>query len=235
MRLACTALLAALLASSSLPAAAATRGYSVVGFERIRVEGPYAVTLKVGPPVSATAIGDVRAIDRLRVEVQGRTLLIRTDPSGWGGWQGESPGRVAVNVTVPVLTGALLSGSGALAIDGAKAMRFDAGVSGSGTLAIGALAADRLTMALVGSGTLAVAGHAAHASATLEGSGGIDAAKLATDDLDLAVTGSGDARFAAARTAKISATGSGNVIVTGAAACTVNSVGSGDVRCGRGS
>lgn len=229
MRAACLAFLALVAA----PAAAATRTYSVTDFDRIRVDGPYAVTLRVGPPPAATATGDMRAIDRLSVTVQGRTLIVRTDSSGWGGWNGESPGRVTLAVTTPVLTSALLGGSGALAIDRAKAMRFELGVSGSGSVAIDALAADRLALTLVGTGKVSIAGSVAQTRATLQGAGLIDAAKLASDDLDLGVSGSGDARFAARRTARVSAAGSGNVTVTGSAACTVNSVGSGEVRCGK--
>jgi hypothetical protein len=215
------------------PAVAATRTYSVTGFEKIRVEGPYAVTLKVGSGASAVATGDQRAIDRLKVEVQNRTLVIRTDHQAWGAGDRDNGGRVTLSVTTPTLTAAMLAGSGAIAIDRAKAQRFDLAVSGSGSASIGALETDRAFLSVVGAGGLAVAGRASQTRATLQGSGTIDGSKLAADDLDLAVTGSGDASFAARRTAKVSATGSGDVLVAGTAACTVNSVGSGQVRCGR--
>ncbi len=230
------ALPACLAAVALLPAPtlAASRTYSVTSFDRIRVDGPYAVTLRVGPAPAARADGDMRAIDRLKVEVQGRTLLVRTDPSGsWGGWAGESPGKVALVVSTPVLASALLGGSGTLAIDRVKALRFEMAVSGSGSVTLGALDADRLALTLVGTGKVAVAGRAQQVKAIVQGSGAIDAGSLAVDDLDLAVSGSGDARFAAAKTAKVTATGSGEVVVTGAAACTVNAIGSGEVSCGK--
>ena len=217
------------------PASAATRTYSVTTFDRIRVEGPYAVALKVGPGVSARADGDARAIDRLKVEVQGTTLVIRTDAAGWGGWDKATPGRVALSLTTPALSSVGVSGSGTLAIDRAKAMRFDIAVSGSGSVALGAIATDRLGVVLVGSGRVAVAGRAQQTHATLQGSGSIDATKLAVDDLQLAASGSGEAKFTASKTATVSASGSGDVTVAGAAACTVNAVGSGEVRCGKGS
>ena len=222
-----------LLALLPGPALAANRSYSVTDFDRIRIDGPYAVTLRTGAASSASATGDMRAIDRLSVTVQGRTLIVRADSSGWGGWKGESPGRVALSVATPALSSAILGGSGALAIDRAKAMRFEIGLSGSGSIAIGTLAADRLALTLVGSGKVTVAGSAAQTRATLQGSGTIDAAKLASDDLELGVSGTGDASFAAKRSAKVTAAGTGAVTVTGNAACTVNSVGSGEVRCGK--
>jgi hypothetical protein len=222
-----------LAASVGSPAAAATRTYSVTGFEKIRVEGPYAVTLKVGTGASAVANGDMRAIDRLKVEVQNRTLIVRTDRQAWGGSGTDGPGRVALSVTTPTLTSALLAGSGSIAIDRAKAQRFDMAVSGSGSASIDALETDRAFLSLVGTGELTVGGKASQTRASLQGSGTIEATKLAVDDLDVAVAGSGDATFAARRTAKVSSTGSGDVTVTGAAACTIASAGSGEVRCGR--
>jgi hypothetical protein len=224
---------ALLLALLPGPALAADRNYSVTDFDRIRIDGPYAVTLRTGPASSAAATGDMRAIDRLSVTVQGRTLIVRTDSSAWGGWKGESPGRVALSVTTPALTSAILGGAGALAIDRAKAMRFELGLSGSGSIAIAALAADRLALTLVGNGKVTVAGSVAQTRATLQGGGTIEAGKLASDDLELGVSGTGDARFAAKRSAKVTAAGSGTVTVTGNAACTVNSAGSGEVRCGK--
>lgn len=224
-------LILALLPASAL---AATRTYSVTTFDRIRLEGPYAVTLKVGPGASARADGDQRAIDRLKVEVQGTTLVIRTDTAGWGGWDKANPGRVSLVVTTPALSGVGLSGSGTLTIDRAKAMRFDIAVSGSGSVALADVATDRLGVVLAGSGQVTVAGRAQQTKAMLQGSGSIDATKLVVDDLEIGSSGSGDAKFAATRTAKISATGAGDVTVAGTATCTVNAVGSGGVRCGKG-
>jgi len=227
-------LLAAVVAAlTGTPALAVTRTYSVTGFEKIRIDGPYAVTLKVGSGGSAVATGDQRAIDRLKVEVQNRTLVVRTDRQAWGGWDKDSPGRVALSITTPSLTSAVLAGSGSIAIDRAKAQRFDLAVNGSGSASIGALETDRAFLSLVGSGGLAVGGKASQTRASLQGSGTIDAAKLSVDDLDLSATGSGDASFAARRTAKVTSAGSGEVTIAGTAACTVTSVGSGQVRCGR--
>ena len=227
-------LLLLLLALLPAPAFAASREYSVTTFDRIRIEGPYAVTLKVGPAVSARADGDQRAIDRLKVEVQGRTLVVRTDATGWGGWSNANSGRVTISLTTPELNMVGVTGSGSLAIDRAKAMRFDIAVGGSGSVTLGALTTDRLGLLLVGSGQVIVAGRAQQTKATLQGSGTIDATKLSVDDLELGSSGSGDAKFAASKTAKVTVNGSGDVTVAGAAACTVNAVGSGEVRCGKG-
>jgi hypothetical protein len=215
------------------PGGAATRTYSVTGFDKVRVEGPYAVALKVGPGGTAVANGDMRAIDRLSVQVNNRVLVVRASPSAWGGWSGESPGTLLLSVTTPNLVAATVAGSGSIRIDRARAQRFDLVVSGSGSAGIGALEADRAILSLVGGGAIKVAGKAAQVRAMVQGSGTIDAAGLAADDVELGVTGSGDAHFAARRTAKVAASGAGAIVITGSPACTVTSAGSGTVRCGR--
>jgi hypothetical protein len=224
----------AAIAMIGAPAAAATRTYSVTSFDKVRIEGPYAVTLRVGPGGSAVANGDVRAIDRLSVEVSNRVLIVRTSKSGWGGWSGDNPGTLALSLTSPNIVAASVAGSGSIAIDRAKAQRFDLVVSGAGSADIAAVEADRLIASLIGAGTIRVAGKASQVRATVQGSGSIDAMKLAADDLELTVAGPGGAQFAARRTAKVTTSGSGDVIVTGDAACTVASAGSGQVRCGKG-
>jgi hypothetical protein len=222
-----------ILATLAAPAGAATRTYSVTGFDKVRIEGPYAVTLRVGPGGSAVATGDTRAIDRLSVEVNNHVLVVRTSRSAWGGWAGENPGTLTLAVTTPNLVAATVAGSGSIAVDRVRAQRFDLIVSGSGSAGVAALQADRAVMSLVGAGGITVAGKVAQTRVTLQGSGTIDAAKLASDDLEIGAAGSGNARFAARRTAKVTASGSGDIVIAGDPACTVTSVGSGAVRCGR--
>lgn len=232
MRLPLLALFALGLAN---PAAAAPRGYTITSFDKIRVTGPFTVNLRTGLAPSARAEGGARALDQVRVEVQGRTLIVSSDRNSWGGWGGENVGPVVLDVTTPAIAGAILTGSGKLNIDRAKAPRFDLSVTGSGTISIGALAAEKLWMTITGSGQAAIAGQVAQARALVQGSGGIAGAKLVVADLDLSTSGSGDISLAATRAAKVNASGSGNVVITGPAACLVHATGSGDVRCGRGS
>jgi hypothetical protein len=61
-------LLAPLMAA---PAHAAERGYSVTDFDRIRIDGPYRVTLTTGRSPGARAVGAQAAIEGVAVEVQG--------------------------------------------------------------------------------------------------------------------------------------------------------------------
>ena len=69
MRLAALAFL--LLTAASAPDDA--RRYMVTGFDRIRVNGPFAVEVVPGSP-TASAEGDPLTLDRLSVRVEGSTM-----------------------------------------------------------------------------------------------------------------------------------------------------------------
>jgi len=221
----------ALLAGYS-PARAETRNFTVTSFDKIRVIGPFSVNLRTGPGPSARAVGSPRALDGLKVDVQGRTLTISAGLSAWGGWKGENPGGATLFLTTPGLVAASLTGAGDLNIDRAKAARFDLSLAGSGDVAIGAIEADRLSILVNGSGKATIGGKVAQARAILQGSGAIMGEKLAAVDLDVTVSGSGDVSLAASRTAKVSASGTGDVLIAGKPACSVRATGSGAVRCG---
>lgn len=220
------------LLALSAPAHAAERGFTVTGFDRIVVAGPFAVTVRIGPGVSVRATGDTQALDRLVVVAENNVLKLRaTNPIG-GNWANGNMGKVTVQVTAPALRGATLAGSGNLSIDRARAPQFDALLSGSGDLAIGALEADRAILSLIGSGDLTVAGKAAAVRASVSGSGDLAAAGLAAEDATVSVVGSGNASLGASHKATVLATGSGDVAITGAATCAVDQHGSGNVQCG---
>jgi hypothetical protein len=229
-------LLALLLLGLESSVLAATRGFTVTSFDRIRVAGPFTVDLRTGPGSSARAEGPARGLDRLRVEVQGGTLIISADRTGSVGWtsgEGSELGQVVVTVTTPGLAAASLTGSGVLAIDRIKAASFSLTLNGSGEVAVGTIEADKLMLAVTGTGQARIAGKAAQARIVLQGSADIDGSKLVVVDADVTVAGSGDLAIAATRTAKVTADGAGDVTVLGNPACTVRATGAGEVRCGR--
>lgn len=225
-------LLPLLILAACAPAAAADRGYTVTDFNRIRAEGAFDVSVRVGPAVSVRARGTPAALDRLDVEVRGDTLVIQPDHAAWGGWPGGGDGKVTVAVTVPTLRAIALTGSGAMTVDRIKAAEVQLAISGSGGLAVAQLQAEKLGLAIAGSGSMTLAGHALQADASVQGSGALAAAGLSVDDATLSLQGSGDLGITATRTAKVASAGSGNVTVAGPAACTVAQAGSGEVSCG---
>ena len=228
------ATLLALALSVPVAASAAERGYSVTDFDRIRVDGPYRVTLATGRSPGARAIGSASAIDALQVEMQGRTLIVRRNSQSWGGTPGASDGPVELRVTGFAVRAAGVNGAGSLLVDRLKGQSVEVALSGSGTLDVGAVEADRLNAGIAGSGRMRLAGRAAGAQLTVRGTGLIDAERLTVKDLKVAADGPAEIRVAATGTASVMSNGSGAIAVSGTAACTVKATGSGAVACGRG-
>lgn len=216
------------------PAAAAERRYSVTDFDRVQVEGPFHVTLMTGKSGSATASGDMRAIDRLSLEVQGGTLRIRPNRSAWGGFPGEAGGGpLKIVVSTRDLRAASVNGSGSLAIDKAKGLRFGLTLLGSGRIEIAHVEADNLSVGLAGSGKIALAGKAKELVATIQGSGNFDAAGLSADEAKINADTAGEISVAVRRDAEIVATGHGDTKIIGKPSCNVKLLGAGRVDCGR--
>jgi hypothetical protein len=226
-------MLAAFLALSAAPALAAERRYSVTDFDRIQVDGPFQVMLTTGRAGSAMASGSNAGMDRVSIDVQGRTLRVRPNRSAWGGYPGEGAGPVRIFLSTHALRGAVLAGSGSLSIDKSRTMRFDASVSGSGRIDIGSIEADTLAVALLGSGKITVGGKANSLRATIQGAGDFDAEGLNVEDAQINADTSGLITVAVRRAATVTSSGQGDTKIIGSPACTVKSSGSGQVLCGK--
>lgn len=214
----------ALVAAS--PLEAAQRNYSVTDFRKVRVDGPYRVTLVTGTSPYARASGSQAAIDGVSIEVLGETVVVRKNPSSWGGYPGESPGPVEIMLGTHDLTDAWLNGSGALAISAVKSQSFDLSVQGSGTASVGQLSVDRLQVGLTGTGSASLSGSASNASIVARGTGSVDGSALTTKDSVIGAEGSAVVRVTATNTAKIDTQGTSTVEVGGRPACTVRASGS---------
>ena len=211
---------------------ATTRNYQVGGFDRLEVAGPYEVTVATGGAPSVQASGGERAIERLVVEVEGRTLKIHTKKrSGMSfGWSRTHP--VKLTVTVPTLSAAGIAGSGDISVDKLSGDLFEGEVAGSGNLRLGQVELKRLKVGIAGSGEVkAGTGRVANAEYEIAGSGDIDAAGLVAQTAAVSIAGSGNVAAHATGTAKVDIAGSGDVRMTGGAKCSVSKAGSGNVAC----
>lgn len=228
-----TALLGlSLAAAMAVPAGAATRSFPVPGFVKIRVEGPYTVRVRTGAKVSVRASGPANGIDRLVVEPRGQ-MLVLTSEKGWN-WDPRhwNSGKIVVDVTVPMLEAAELTGPGDLTIDRIRATAFSAAVSGPGNLTVARLDTSRLSARLTGPGGLTITGKTGRADAALTGPGDIRAAGLAVDLLTASLTGPGTMSIGPTRVARANLTGPGDIRIAGRPSCTVRKTGPGSIRCG---
>src|SRR5437764_627351 len=113
-----TFLIAAALIAFAAPANGATRNFGITSFTRIRVDGPFKVSLATGVAPYARATGASQAaLDRIAVDVQGDTLVIHSNVSSWTAYPGQDAGPVEVSVGTHDLTNAWLNGAGSLTID----------------------------------------------------------------------------------------------------------------------
>jgi hypothetical protein len=219
-----------LLAASAMlalpaPANAATRNFGITSFTKIRVEGPYRVSLATGVAPFAKASGSPAALDRVAIDVRGDTLVIHSNQS-WGGYPGADPGPVEVSVGTHDLTNATLFGSGLLSIDRVKGLSFALTVEGSGASEIGDVAADQMNVTLEGTAGGKLGGHAGKLTALVRGLSSLDAKRLTTPNAAISADGTATVDANVTDTARVDGWGTATIRLTGQPSCAVKVTGS---------
>ena len=217
--------LAAAIILAATPADAATRNFGVTSFTKIRVSGPYKVSVATGVAPFARASGSPAAIDRVAIEVRGDTLVVQSNPS-WGGYPGSDPGPVEVTLGTHELGSASLIGSGSVAIDRIRGLSFSLTIQGSGASAIGNASVDQLNVSLEGTANAKIAGKAGKLAALVRGISTLDGAGLATPSADFSVDGTATIDANVTDTAKVNGWGPATVRLTGRPACNLKVQGS---------
>jgi hypothetical protein len=217
---------ASALLALACPASAATRNFGITGFTKIRVDGPFKVSLATGVAPFAKASGSTEGLDRVAIDVQGDTLVVHSNASSWGGYPGKDVGPVEVSVGTHELSNAWLNGAGSLSIDRVQGLSFALSVQGSGSAAIGAVRTDQMNVGLVGSANATLGGQAKKLTALIRGISSLDAAKLQSKDATIAAEGAATIDANVSDTAKIDATGNATIRLAGRPSCTVKVAGS---------
>ena len=221
-----------LLALASLPAAAAPtsqRNFSVTGFDRIRIDGPYRVALRTNVAPYARASGTVASLDGVSIRVEGRTLVVRSGSGSWGGYPGEGRGPVAIEVGTHGLAAAYINGAGALEIDKVKGLSFSIDINGPGMARVAEADIDQLRVGITGAGTARLSGRAKSLTAIVRGTSAFDAEDLKSADAVIGAEGPSIVRTSVSNSARINAIGLASVTLTGNPACTVKAQGSANV------
>ena len=221
-----TLALAVLSTVAAVPAAAATRTYTITSFDRIRVEGPYAVEVAVGRSSFARASGTQRAIDAVSLRVEGRTLYVRADRSAWGGTPDQPAGPVTIQLGTPDLAQASLNGAGSIAIDRVRALEFSLLVSGSGAASLAAADIDQMRVSVIGAGTARIGGRARQWTGLIRGPGSIDAGALRSTDATLSALGPATLIATVTNSARVTASGTASIALQGRPACELKASGS---------
>ena len=219
------------LGAAAIPSAsaAADRNYSVTDFNRIKLNGPFKVRLATGVSPFAKASGSPDALNDIKVEVQGRTLIIGKNPSSWGGYPGESRGPVEISVGTHGLTNAWVNGSGSLDIDKARGASLELTLVGAGSIGVGRVEVDRLNFGVAGSGSARIAGEAKQSAVVVRGNASFDGSQLQVKNATVGAEGAAVVKLAVKDTVKIDTQGTATVDISGKPACTVRASGSSEV------
>ena len=226
------AFLVAALGASMLasPATAATRNFGINSFEKVRIDGPFRVTLATGVAPFARASGSPAALDRVAIELRGNTLVVRSSQSSsWGGYPGRDAGPVEISLGTHDLTTAWLHGSGSLAIDRVKGLSFDLSVQGSGSGAVGQVSVDQLNVSVVGTASATLAGRAGKVTAIVRGISTLDAAGLDVKDATIGADGAATISANVSNAVKVDGSGPATIRFAGRPACTLRVSGSASV------
>ncbi|MEO7602094.1 MAG: DUF2807 domain-containing protein [Sphingomicrobium sp.] len=219
-------LLAALLSASVAGAASPTsRNFGIRSFEKIRVEGPYRVTLKTGVAPFARAKGSPAALDRIDLEMRGDMLIVRAGPFAKNP-SAASLAPVEVELGTHDLFSAALTGSGSLAVDKVKGLKFNLSVQGAGVAEIGQVAVDQLSLNLGGNAAARLAGKSKQLTAVLRGLSTLDIAGLEVSHAVLGAEGPSTIRATITKSAKIDGRGTASFALAGRPSCTLNVQGS---------
>jgi hypothetical protein len=221
-------LAAAAMIAVAAPADAATRNFGITSFTKVRVNGPYKVSLTTGVPPFAKANGSPAALDRVAVEVRGDTLVVEANQS-WGGYPGSDPGPVEVSIGTHDLSSATLVGAGSIAVDRAKGLSFALSVTGSGSGEIGDVAVDQLNVSVAGTASSRLAGHAGKLTALVRGVSALDAGKLITPNAAISAEGTATIDATVTDTARVDAWGPATIRLNGRPSCTLKTTGSASV------
>lgn len=215
------------------PAAAAERPVFIGSFDRLRVEGPFQVTVASGRSPSARISGDPRLLDHVEVRLDGTTLVVRATIERWQE-QPDTRGMTPVVVTLatPMLSSAMVIGGGAVTVTGGRTARLDLSVTGAGSIALAGANAEQANATVVGNGRIALAGRASKARLLVKGAGRIEADGLDAGELVVRVDGPGEALARARFTATVTNIGLGHVAIAGTPRCIVRSDAGGPVQCG---
>jgi hypothetical protein len=210
-----------------------SRSFALADFDQVALRGSDDVNVVVGKSFSVSATGPESALDLLEIVVEDGVLKIgRKSNSSWHiGWSRKNDRDVKITVTMPVIRGAKLAGSGDLAIDKAIADAFKVSLAGSGDLKIGNVEAKSVALSLAGSGDIEIAGRTGSIDISGAGSGSVMAGALEAETADISLAGSGDISARATGSASVSVMGSGDVAISGTDKCKTSKLGSGNVTC----
>lgn len=213
------------------PALAADRSVAVTNFDRVRIDGPFSVTLTTRASPNARVSGDPRVLENVTVSFDGGILIIRRNAA--------AADRAPKNAPAPTITlstrdlrSASVIGGGQLTVTGpVAAQRVDLTVTGAGVIEAPEIATDQLIATLIGTGEMKLGGTARSARLLSNGTGAIAAEGLVANEAVVRTDGPTAITVTARFTATASSTGLGPITILGKPDCKVRAVAGGPITC----
>jgi hypothetical protein len=188
--------------------------------------GSYEVYVIYDTVYSIYVTADENILPYIKTVVKDGDLIVKTDDDRC--LRSETP--IVVEVRMPVIDRATLTGSGLLDLTGFDANILDVDLTGSGDIEITNIISNQINLILSGSGEVYLDGEASRADLRLTGSGYIDADRLITERCTVTLSGSGDVDCYATEQLVVDLSGSGSVYFSGSPDQTIfNITGSGAV------
>lgn len=223
-----------LLLAAAAPVGAAERTVAVTNFDRVRIDGPFAVTLTTRASPNAKVSGDPRMLETVSVTFDGGMLIVRRNADAAARAPKNAPAPTITLFTRDLRTVAVI-GSGTLTVEGpVAAPRVDLTVTGAGTIVAPRIAAEQLVATLIGTGKLTLGGTARSARLLANGAGTIAAEQLVANDAIVRTDGATEVVVTAKFTASATSTGLGPITILGSPECKVRAIVGGPITCGTG-
>ncbi|RIV17934.1 DUF2807 domain-containing protein [Fibrisoma montanum] len=214
------------LASIAAVAQDETRTFSLSNFDKVSLGSAFTISVRQGSNYSVKASGRKQDIDDLEANVSGGTLVVRYRQN----MRRNNRERVNIDVVMPALRGADLSGASTSTITGfRKQDALDLSVSGASTSTID-VDADRLTMDLSGASNVTLKGRADKVKGDVSGATRLRAYDLKTETATVDASGASSVQINAAKELTVEASGASSVRYKGAPSISSNTSGASSVR-----
>lgn len=224
-------ILAALLPLTSVEAAAPEieRRVDLSSFQKLRVEGPFLVTLTTGPSPRGMLSGETEALRGVETRLSDGTLVVRRIAGDGASSRGGGP--VTLTLIAPPVSAITVIGGAQVTAEAMRGGALTLSITGAGEIRVDRAEGDQLNATLLGPAKLTIGGgRVAKARLLANGPVALAANGLEAGDLFVTLEGPGEIGARARYTATVTNAGLGHVTVEGTAKCRI--MGGGPVRCG---
>jgi|WetSurMetagenome_2_1015567.scaffolds.fasta_scaffold01032_11 hypothetical protein len=228
-----TLLLALAIIASAVTTVSSAQGtYSetrnVTGFDEVAFAVAGEVYISFGQEYKVVLEGDKDYLAKIETKLSGGTLEIKNEK-----WFNTSNEKVIAHITMPLLKGLELSGSGKVFInDLLKTQSLEVGISGSGKIYAKEVEINKLECDISGSGSIEISGSGTITDGELSvsGSGNLAAPATKIAHFEVNISGSGKCDCYVTEKLEGSISGSGNITYSGNPKIDASISGSGHIR-----